>query len=143
MDDKLSFRSTTVTILKKHGIVDPQPGHWYPQQSWLDAFQEISTSVGPMTLKVIGKSIPENALWPPQVDDVHKALGSVDIAYHMNHRGGEVGHYRYEKTGERSARVVCDNPYPCDFDAGIIEAAAKRFAPAQPRHPRLGRLFSF
>ena len=24
--------------------------------------------------------------------------------------------------------MVCDNPYPCAFDRGIIEAAAKRFA---------------
>jgi hypothetical protein len=62
----------------------------------------------------------------------------------MNHRiNGEVlfnpktgamkegiGHYSFEKTGPRAANMVCKNPYPCDFDRGIIESAARKFKPA-------------
>lgn len=116
-------------ILAESGIVDPQPGHWYRQQAWLDAFRQISEQVGPRTLFSIGKAIPENAQWPPAVNSIETALPSIDIAYHMNHRGGEIGSYAYEKTGARSARMVCRNPYPCDFDRGIVISAATRFKP--------------
>ncbi len=46
----------------------------------------------------------------------------------MNHRGGEIGHYRCEPAGPTAARILCDNPYPCEFDRGIIQAMARRFA---------------
>ena len=123
------FRDLSLQVLAEHGIVDPKEGEWYPQQAWLDAFKEIAEKTGPATLKAIGKKIPELALWPPDVDTIEKALASIDMAYHMNHRGGDIGHYNFEKTGEQSGKMVCDNPYPCDFDLGIIEATAKRFAP--------------
>ena len=48
----------------------------------------------------------------------------------MNHRNGEIGEYKYEKTGERSARITCTNPYPDEFDKGIIFQMGKKFAPA-------------
>ena len=51
------------------------------------------------------------------------------MAYHMNHRGGEIGNYNFEKTGERSAKIVSQNPFPCAFDRGIFEAMARRFKP--------------
>jgi hypothetical protein len=47
----------------------------------------------------------------------------------MNHRGGEIGHYKFQKAGERKGVLECRNPYPCDFDRGIVEAMAKLFAP--------------
>jgi len=56
-------------------------------------------------------------------------LASIDVAYHMNHRGGEIGPYDFEKTGDRSGKMICPNPYPCDFDMGIIAAVANKFAP--------------
>jgi hypothetical protein len=138
MDDKrLAYE-----ILEKNGIKDPQPGKWYSQQSWLDAFREIGENVGDDALKKIGNAIPHNAQWPPDVDDVDKALASIDVAYHMNHRKdgvvlfnpetGEmkegIGHYGWDQTGEKEGRMRCDNPYPCPFDLGIIEAAAEKFA---------------
>lgn len=139
-----TIKKSALKFLSKNGINDPQPGHWYSQQSWLDAFRAIATEVGHLTLFQIGKKIPENADWPPQVKDVHGALASIDIAYHMNHRiGGRVlfdpatgamaegiGHYQYQRTGDTSARMVCNNPYPCDFDRGIIESAANKFKPS-------------
>jgi hypothetical protein len=138
-----AFKKTSLDTLAGHGIHDPERGHWYPQQSWLNAFQAIAERVGPATLFAIGKKIPENALWPPEIDTVEKALASIDVAYHMNHRISGValfnpqtgqmregiGHYGFEKTGDRKARMVCPNPYPCDFDRGIIEAVARKFKP--------------
>lgn len=122
-------RTMALRILKAHGITDPTKESWHSQQAWLDAFKEIAENVGPATLRRIGTMIPETALWPPTVRTVADALASIDVAYHMNHRGGEIGHYAFRKTGVKSGEMVCGNPYPCEFDFGIVEATARKFAP--------------
>jgi hypothetical protein len=138
------FKKEAFDILKTNGIDNPKPGLWYPQQAWLNAFKTISEKLGANTLFLIGKKIPESAQWPPFVDNIEKALGSIDIAYHMNHRIGVealfnpmtgvmkegIGHYGFSKAGDTSVVMVCNNPYPCDFDRGIIDAAAKKFKPS-------------
>lgn len=129
VDGMGAFRNTALKILAENGINDPQPGQWYSQQAWLDAFQTIAQQVGKHTLYLIGQKIPENAKFPAGIDTLAKALASIDVAYHMNHRGGEIGYYRYEPLTERSAQMVCRNPYPCDFDRGIITAMAQKFKP--------------
>ena len=125
-----AFKNTGMTVLAGNGIPNPQAGEWYPQQSWLNAFKEIADKVGGKTLQIIGQAIPSSAKWPPAVDTVEKALSSIDIAYHMNHRGGEIGYYKFESTGPNSGKMVCKNPYPSDFDFGIIYAVARKFAPS-------------
>lgn len=121
------FRKAALRILAKHGISDPRENRWYRQQDWLDAFKEISEQIGSATLEAIGKKIPETAAWPSDIKTIEDALASIDVAYHMNHRGGEIGHYRFEKGDGTSARIVCDNPYPCAFDLGIIKTTASKF----------------
>lgn len=123
-----TFEERTASILANHGIEDPEPDEWYPQQAWLDAFEEIATNIGSSTLGNIGKAIPNNAEWPPGVEDVDEGIESIDEAYHMNHRGGEIGSYESEVIDDSTVRVRCTNPYPCDFDKGIVEATAKEFA---------------
>lgn len=112
------FKSSGSRILDKHGLPNPVPTGWYPQQAWLDAFKEIAQSIGAKTLHQIGLSIPRNAKFPPGLDSLEKALSSIDVAYHLNHRGGEIGHYQYTKSGPTQAVIVCRNPYPCEFDRG-------------------------
>jgi len=130
-----SRREEALDILKKNGISDPRPGEWYPQQAWLDAFREIAERFGDGCLYEIGKKIPENAKFPPHIDSLEKALLSIDAAYHVNHRGGGIGSYKFEKTGGHSGVMVCKNPYPCSFDRGIIEALVRAFSPeASVRH---------
>lgn len=143
IDGMGEFKGLALTILAENGIPDPRPGEWYPQQWWLNAFKYIAEKLGPFTLRNIGTKIPENADWPPEINTIEAALASIDIAYHMNHRlNGEVlynpqtktmnegiGHYEFEKIDERQVRMICENPYPCDFDKGIIEAVAKKFRP--------------
>lgn len=138
------YKDKAIVFLSDNGIVNAQPGEWYSQQAWLDAFKTISEVTGAFTLFNIGKKIPENAQFPPEIDNIEKALSAIDVAYHMNHRlNGEVlfnpgtgemkegiGHYGYEKVEDKLVRMVCDNPYPCDFDRGIIEAMAQQFKPA-------------
>ena len=129
VDGMGAFQTQALQILAECGIKDPVAGTWYAQQAWLDAFRRISDSVGPKTLFSIGLKIPEHAKFPPEIQDAHAALAAIDVAYHMNHRHGEIGHYHYQKTGETSAVITGANPYPCDFDRGIVEAMVRKFAP--------------
>lgn len=123
------FKERALRILAENSISNPQPEQWYSQQAWLNAFKTIAETIGQATLYQIGKKIPENAIWPPDIDSIEKALASIDTAYHLNHRGGEIGHYTFTPAADRSGKMVCHNPYPCDFDRGLVEAIARKFAP--------------
>ena len=133
LDGMGAFKTMGLKILADNGIVNPVPGQWYSQQAWLDSFKAISQKLGPSTLRAIGKSIPANAQWPPEVKTIQAALSSIDIAYHMNHRGGEIGHYTFKAGNDNGGTLVANNPYPSDFDLGIIQAVAQKFAPAGTR----------
>ncbi len=144
LDGMGTYRTMAKQFLSDNDIVDLQAGRWYSQQAWLDAFRNIHDSVGPTLLFTIGTKIPHNAQFPKEIDDLEKALQAIDVAYHMNHRiAGKsmfdpatgrmlegIGHYGYEKTGDRIITMTCRNPYPCDFDRGIIDAMAKMYKPA-------------
>jgi len=125
------MRSIALKILKDNGISDPQSDMWYSQKAWLDSFREISKKFGANTLFEIGKGIPANAKFPPEVDTVDKALGAIDVAYNMNHRKGDIGFYKLIDHDKVKKKIVmnCKNPYPCDFDRGIITAMARKFVP--------------
>jgi hypothetical protein len=115
---------------------------WYSQEKFLSAFENIAKEVGPRALFQYGQHVPKHAPFPPSINDIHSAMGSMDAAYHMNHRkNGRVmfdpatgtmlegiGHYGYSPVpGERKIISVCENPYPCDFDRGILTYLAVRF----------------
>jgi len=122
-----TFKIYAEKILAERGLTSPQAGKWYSKQAFLDAFQLISEKLGPHTMFVIGKEIPNNSLFPPQIQSVEGALSMLDKAYHMNHMGGDIGYYRFKKTGVKEGVMECKNPYPCDFDRGLIEGTAKKF----------------
>lgn len=130
LDGMGTFRDLSLKVLERFGIVDPKAGEWYSQQAWLDAFKEIAGKTGPNTLKVIGRRIPEVTPMPSEFDTIEKALAAMDIGYHFHHRGGEIGHYKLQKTGEKSITLVCDDPYPCNFITGVVESTARKRAPA-------------
>jgi hypothetical protein len=143
IDGMKGFESTAEKFLQQNGLINIHPEKWYPQQAWLTAFRQIAEKIGPKTLTNIGSAIPENAEWPPQVNSIESALQSIDIAYHMNHRLNGIpmynnttglmtegiGHYHFEKLSETQLKVTCHNPYPCDFDKGLIKAVATKFKP--------------
>ena len=124
-----SYAARALKMLAQHGMGELREDQWYPQQAWLDVFRDIAGSLGPSTLYRIGMKIPDTARFPPDLSCLHQALASIDAAYHLNHRGGEIGCYAYTATGARSGRMVCANPYPSDFDRGIIQAMANHFQP--------------
>ena len=134
-------RATASGTVKGRDVVVDRDA-WYPLSNWLAAYESIAKTVGPRALMQIGQQIPKHAPFPPTINDIHSALSSLNAAYHMNHRKrGKVmfdpetgqltpgiGSYGYTPVPrERKIISVCENPYPCDFDKGLITALANRF----------------
>jgi hypothetical protein len=116
-------------IAQKYGLVDIHAEGWYPQQAWLDTLKALDEdhSGGTLNLVSVGMEIPKSADWPEGINSFEAALRSIDEAYYMNHRHGEIGHYRAERIDDSHIDVICDNPYPCNFDYGIVYGTASIF----------------
>ncbi|MEZ3115804.1 hypothetical protein RYH80_07725 [Halobaculum sp. MBLA0147] len=123
-----AFTGQARELLAENGIEDPQPDEWYSQAAYLDAYRAVADRVGERTLEQIGRSTPENAEWPPGVDTPLAALESVDDAYQMNHRGGEIGSYEVVDGDDGRATVRCRNPYPCVYDQGLLQGTVEVFS---------------
>ncbi|MCG8455307.1 MAG: DUF2378 family protein [Holophagales bacterium] len=132
-----AFGSVARRILAENGIADPLPDRWYPLRSWLASFDTIVKDVGPNTLHMIGRHVAATAPVPPHVNTPELALITLDDAYHSQHKGGDVGHFHYIPSGERSGTMVSSTPYPSDFDRGVIMALAERLAPERYADVRL------
>lgn len=134
-------KENRIQILKDNGI-HLESRTWFSQQSWLDSFKVMSKQLGDMNLFLIGKAIIDSAKFPP-MKNLEEALNSIDIAYHMNHRlNGKVmfeegrkmkgiGNYTLTEFNEKdkTAVMVCNNPYPSKFDEGIITQIVRKFKP--------------
>lgn len=115
-------------ILTRHGLEDPNRDDWYPLVEFLDALEAIGTTLGDETLARLGTMIPEGAAWPSNVETASEGFATVDEAYQLNHRGGDIGYYEFDEVADRERRVTCANPYPCAFDKGIIEGTLRAFS---------------
>lgn len=124
--------------LARHGIEDVQSDGWYSQVAYLNAFKELAED-GLLNMVAVGMGVPDLVEWPPEITTVEQALGALDAAYHMNHRGGDIGSYEFVSTGEREGKVVCNNPYPSDFDYGLIYRIVQKFRPDEGRVMRVIR----
>ncbi|MFZ6180328.1 hypothetical protein [Nannocystis pusilla] len=130
-------------MLDALGVDQIDPHAWYPQELILRAYQKVDYVLGGRGLERFGRQVPPLVAFPPGIDGAHTVLSKLDVTYHLNHgRDGVVmfdlatgemtdgiGHYTYERVGEREALMLCDNPYPCRFDMGLVHGFAGRFEP--------------
>lgn len=120
------------------------PAAWYPLEDYMPVYQKIESLLGGRGLEKVGATIPQFANMPANIRDIHSALASIDLAYHMNHRlngkvmfnpaTGEmlegIGHVKSQPTpGKNEIVLVCDDMYPCRFNVGLIRGMAQRFQP--------------
>jgi len=119
-------------FMTEEGIGGVGPDDWVLQQSWLNVLGKVTDAFGDYTLRSIGTSIPDHALFPPSVKDFRSAMEALDEAYYLNHKGGDIGHYRLDLADVDSHRAImeCRNPYPPYFDLGIISALCAKFPPS-------------
>jgi hypothetical protein len=137
------YRTIAEKALATCGVGTMVPDGWYSLDAFLGAFDALGETVGPNTLFATGKKVPDHAVLPPDIRGVEAALASIDVAYHLNHRRegqvmfdlttGEmlegIGHYRCHPDGDRRIVMVCENPYPPEFDRGVVTGFARRFEP--------------
>lgn len=144
------LRAMVERVFCRDGLIDSrEPGAeiqvdaWYPLQPWLDVLREIDLIYGPEILFNIGAEIPNNAVFPIVAGDVHSAVASIDVAYHLNHRRAGrlmydpatkqmiegIGHYGYQRSSDTHILSTCKTPYPCAFDLGLVATMARRFEP--------------
>jgi hypothetical protein len=126
-----AHRERARETLADHGVEAPAADEWYPQSAWLATFEAVAADLDQHLLDRLGEQIPAVADWPDGEESVPAGLRTVDEAYRRNHRGGEIGRYEFERTDDHEGRMVCETPYPCAFDRGLIRAVARRSSPVE------------
>ncbi|HKP57998.1 MAG TPA: hypothetical protein VJV78_14795 [Polyangiales bacterium] len=83
VDGFRKFPTIAQKYLTTYGFIQPNQkvsdldrNRWYPQESWLLAFEAIASEIGVHSLYGMGRMIPENSVFPPHLHDVPSALGS-------------------------------------------------------------------
>jgi hypothetical protein len=110
--------------LDQQGITEVDPEGWYNLQAALDGLRAFSQM---SSLFNAGLLIPEHAVFPPGIETLQDVLAALDTAYHMNHRNGEIGHYRLAVVDDHHMQMAGENPYPCEFDFGLLTYLARHF----------------
>ncbi len=151
------FPSVANKLLVSHGVIAPGADgklavqeRWFALDTWLDVHEAIRKEIGPNALFTLGTRIMENPKFPPWIRDIETALESMDATYHSSHRKNGIvmfdpttsimldgiGHYRPRRAaGAKRIEVVCDTPYQCEVDFGIVTVVAARFeAKARTEH---------
>ena len=104
----------------------------YSMRAYLAAMEELQEQFGQEFMKTLGLSVSENSVFPPETNTVLKVMEVFNIAYYLNHPDvptGAIGGYHWKPTSDREGVMVCDGPYPCAGDAGLIEGMVKKFGP--------------
>jgi len=114
-------------FLAENGIEDPNPEDWYSLRGLVRTLDAVESEYDEEVLTHLGSKIPESVEWPSDVTSATGGFETVDEAYQLNHRGGDIGYYEFAEVGDRERRVTCANPYPCPFDRGIIQGTLRAF----------------
>jgi hypothetical protein len=116
-------------ILEQKGIKQLDSNTWYILKIALDFYTQVNKDFGPNTIFNLGKAVPENAIFPPDIDSIESALQLIDVAYNMNHRNGYFGFYKMVSHDLEEKKIImqCYTPYLCDFDRGLLTAMARKF----------------
>lgn len=121
------LKKLATNVLKHHDIKEITYNDWYPMRPWITALNELSDYLGPDIIYQFGQSVPYKALWPQDVDGVHNALRSINKAYHLNHRGKDVGNYEYTELEPNAGKITCESPYPIYFHKGLIQSTIQKY----------------
>lgn len=107
-----------------------EAGDWYPLNRFLGVLKEAEAHFGADALRAGGRAILTTSKFPPDLDSLTRGLQMLDVAYQVNHRNGAIGRYRCTELTEGRAVMICENPYPCALDQGLLERLIAEFAPS-------------
>lgn len=129
LDSMQHISNEALTLLGRQGITDPRPNAWFPLGALLAAFADLVRDKSGTLLFSIGHKIRQNARMPADYDSLTQALSGIDEAYHLNHRGGEIGHYLFDEQGRQHVTMISTSLYPCEFDRGVLSGFASASRP--------------
>ncbi len=118
---------SVLELLGEAGIGLPRAEAWVPLAANLAFHAAVERAHGRPALRVMGRAIPDTARFAPDMDTLDRALRVLEVAYQVNHRGKGLGGYYCTFERPEHAEVVCENPYPCDMDWGILERLAEQY----------------
>ncbi len=120
-------------VLKELGVETIDVEHWYPQQLWLDIFNELRDRklvIG--TFVDIGMRTIELTRYPEEVKSIpfkDFMLHGADRTHQHNHRGGDAGEYTLRLEADNHIVVDARVPYPDDFVYGCYYQLTMQFRP--------------
>ncbi|EMA41647.1 4-vinyl reductase [Halobiforma nitratireducens] len=114
--------------LAEYGLEEIEPEEWYSLKIPLAMLYDMRDEYGDVRMRNMGQNVPEHVEFPPELSAVDAALHGIAEAYQQNHDGSEIGFYEFEQEGPNEGVMTCENPYPCEFDKGLIRGVAKKFA---------------
>ncbi|AKU99409.1 hypothetical protein AKJ09_06073 [Labilithrix luteola] len=128
-----AYQARGERVIKRHlGVEDLHTGGdgLYPVPRFLEAIRELQEQFGPSFIHRMGVLVFEKSTFPPGLDSAAKVLASLDHAFHMNHPNarGKLGGYHWTSASDGRGSMVCDTPYPCSLDAGILEGVLAHFS---------------
>ena len=126
-------KTAVEALLAKAGIHQRDQEAWYPMTAALSFLAAVEADHGREALRSMGRAIPESSRFAPDLDDMERTLRVIEVAYQVNHRGGPIGGFQLHLPEPGRAELVCENPYPCDLDLGLLERLLERAAGGSPR----------
>ena len=95
----------------------------------MDEYIKILDRIDEQLLKKMGITTTTYAKWPLEINNVGDALKSINEAYKMNHKSGyTIGKYDFQKIADKKYQIICDTPYPCPYDFGVVIGVAQKFS---------------
>lgn len=114
-------------ILSDAGVERIDPERWYEFDWARSIYHKIGAQVGRGALIEVGRRMIQTAEYPPGIDDIPTLLMSLDVAYHLNARGPDIGEIRCIIEEQHCATLVWTPTFPCELNIGILEGSCARY----------------
>jgi hypothetical protein len=121
--------------LQRHGLQNPHEEQWYSLQNYLNAYRELSRQLGSYFLLNAGKQFFSFIRLGAEIQTLPDAVKALNEWYKDQHRGEQLEYFQVQGVfPERcEIQVLCQNPYPCYFDRGLLLALTKKYRPEQAK----------
>ncbi|WP_442596753.1 Spo0E family sporulation regulatory protein-aspartic acid phosphatase [Neobacillus sp. D3-1R] len=111
-----------------HELLEKDTSHWHSLNDIYQVLLKLEEEYDEGLIRDIGKFVPENSLFPGEIDSFEKGLLTLDMAYKLNHSDGIEGYYQVYFQGRREIYVICNTLYySASFNEGIIKGLAEKF----------------
>jgi hypothetical protein len=128
LDGLISYGVSTDLIVKNNNILCANPDQWYSLNQFSSIFSSFEEEYNQELLMNVGKSVPNNSLFPGDVDSFEDGLLSLNCAYKLNHSCGIDGYYKLLISNRTDLMVICNTAaYSASFNLGILKGLAQKF----------------